>query len=377
MPWKGRPTHGGVCRVRLIVVVGTRPNFVKVGPLIPALHAVGHDVDLAFTGSRSSTRGEANAGGVTFYGVEVPTPRWFLDIGDGTHAVQTGRALTVLEELLGRECPDAVLVVGDANSTLAAAIAAAKHGVPIVHLEAGLRCGDMRAPEEVNRVLISRVASVHMACTEEALANLLREGVSPERVHFVGSLMAESVLRHIEGIRKLNAAEAFGLTLKGYALASFHRVENVENPDRLQAILDGLGGIDMRVLAPDANGLSAAIEAGGVRLPANMEVVPAVAYTDMLALQRDACVVVTDSSGIQEEACVIGTPCVSVRRTTEHAATLEVGANRLADATPLAVAEAVTEASTARARWTTPKRWDKNVSSRIVRELKRGLPPLE
>ncbi|MDZ4064369.1 MAG: UDP-N-acetylglucosamine 2-epimerase (non-hydrolyzing) [Coriobacteriia bacterium] len=362
--------------MRLILVVGTRPNFVKVGPLIPALQAAGHDVALAFTGSRSSSREEPSSGEVYFYGVEVPTPQWFLDVGDGTHADQTGRALTVLEELLGRECPDAVLVVGDANSTLAAAIAAAKHGVPIVHLEAGLRCGDMRAPEEVNRALISRVASVHMVCTEEAMANLVREGVQPDRVHFVGSLMAESVLRHMDGIRKLDAAAGFGLALKAYALASFHRDENVRHADRLRGIIEGLGSLDLDVLVPDTDGFESAVEASGIGIPANVRVVPAVAYSDMLALQRDARVIVTDSSGIQEEACVIGTPCVSVRTTTEHGATVDVGANRLADATPHAIAVAVAEASVSRGRWTTPKRWDKSVSSRIVRELKRGLPPL-
>lgn len=362
--------------MRLIVVVGTRPNFVKVGPLLPALEAAGHDVALAFTGSRSSSREESGPGEVSFYGVEVPKPRWFLDVGDGTHAVQTGRALTVLEELLGRECPDAVLVVGDANSTLAAAIAAAKHGVPVVHLEAGLRCGDMRAPEEVNRVLISRVASVHMVCSEEAMGNLLREGVERDRVHFVGSLMAESVLRHMDDIRKLDAAAGYGLALKAYALASFHRIENVGLEGSLRGIVEGLGSLEVDVLVPDTNGFASALGAFGIEIPPNVRAVPAVAYSDMLALQRDARVIVTDSSGIQEEACVIGTPCVSVRKTTEHSTTVEVGANRLVDATPHAIAVAVAEASVSRGRWTTPKRWDKSVSSRIVRELRRGLPPL-
>ena len=166
--------------MRIIAVVGARPNFVKIGPLLPELEAAGIPVDIAFTGSRESSRTEGADSRLTFYGVSVPPPRWFLDVGAGTHAVQTGRSLVALEGLFADERPDAAMVVGDVNSTLAAAIAAVKLGVPVVHLGAGLRSGSWSRAEEINRSLISRIAALHLAPTEDAMDNLESEGVDSE-----------------------------------------------------------------------------------------------------------------------------------------------------------------------------------------------------
>ena len=362
--------------MRILVVAGARPNFVKAGPLFPALERAGFEADLAFTGSRSSSRETSEAARVTFYGVEVPKPRWFLDVGEGTEAVQTGEALVAFEGLLATEAPDALLVIGDVNSTLAAAIAAAKLSIPVIHLGAGMRCGDCDAPEEINRLLISRVTSSHLAPTEAAMRNLLDEGVDPERIHFVGSIMAESVLRHAEQVRRLDASAEFGLTPQSYVLASFHRPENVDSPERLFAIIEGLGSLQRPVLIPDSVGLTARLAGQGLDLPESMTLVPAVPYMHMLALQRDADVVLTDSGGIQEEACVLGTPCVTVRETTEYSATVEVGANRLCEADSDAIVGCIGEASRGKRTWVTPKRWDRAVSGRIVRALKRGVPDL-
>jgi UDP-N-acetylglucosamine 2-epimerase (non-hydrolysing) len=359
--------------VRLIVVAGARPNFVKAGPLFPVLARAGFDSDLVFTGSRSSTRGESPETPVTFYGVEVPRPRWFLDVGEGTEAVQTGEAMVAFEHLLSSEMPDSVVVIGDVNPTLAAAIAAAKLRIPVIHLGAGLRCGDMAYPEEINRVLITHVTSLHLAPTEDALRNLLDEGVDQERIHFVGSVMAESVLRHADRVKRLRACLAYDLAPSGYVLASFHRPENVADFARLRNIVEGLGAVDRPVLMVDTAGIAESLSGQGMPVPANVRVVSSVPYDQMLALQRDADVVVTDSGGIQEEACVLGTPCVTVRDTTELRATLEVGANRLCMAEPHAIVDCVAAASAQKRTWVTPKRWDTAVSGRVVRALKRGV----
>ncbi len=365
--------------MRIIVVVGARPNIVKVAPLIPALAKAGITADVAFTGSRTLTknaRGNDQHGTVSFHGITIPTPTWFLDIGEGTNAVTTGAALVALEELLAAERPDAVLAVGDVDPTLALVIAAAKLRLPVAHLEAGMRCGNLTLPDEINRVLISRVASLHLACDETSIANLTAEGIDPERIVFVGSMLAESVICHAEEIRKLDAAASYGLTRGAYVLAGFHRVENLSDHRRMQSILDGLGAIDLPVLLPDAAGVGAAVEKFGLRVPSSVRLVDPVNYHDMLALLRDAAIAVTDSSGVQEETCMLDTPCVTVRPCTERAAPLKRGANRLCDASVEAVVSAVEDALAGPRRWLRPKRWDKAVSQRVVRSIKRGVPPL-
>lgn len=359
------------------MVVGARPNFVKVGPLLPELERAGHEVEVAFTGSRESERRTDGAEGeVTFWGVAVPSPKWFLDIGEGAAGVQTGRALIALEELFATEVPDAVLIVGDVNSTLASAIAAAKLHIPIVHLEAGLRCGQMGCPEEVNRVLISRVTSLHLAPTESAMTALEKECVPSPNISFVGNIMAESVLKHLDEIKRLDAAAAFGLAKQKYILCVIRREENVDDRNRLSGVVSALAQMDLPVLIPDAEGFRAALDEYQIDVPENVTIVDAVGYREMLALQRDAAAIVTDSGGIQEEACMVGTPCVTVRPVTEHVATLEVGANRLSEPTPAALTAAVAAARSDERTWVTPKRWDKAVSGRIVRALRKSLEPL-
>ena len=362
--------------MRIILLAGARPNLIKVAPLLPALEKAGITAEVAFTGAEELGLPTDDPARLTLWGVTLSRPRWFLDIDEGTSAIETGRALLALERLLGDECPDAVLAVGDHNATLALAIAAAKQRIPIAHLEAGLRCGDLGIPEEVNRVLISRVAALHLACDEASMANLVAEGVDEDRIVMVGSVLAESVIRNAESVRDLDAAAAFGLKRGGYVAASFHCAENLEDPDRCQAIFDGLTELGLPVLMPDAHGASGALETYGIRVGDPVRIVGAAPYQEMLALIRDAAVVVTDSGGVQEEACMLGTPCVTVRKCTERIATLDVGANRLADATPSAIVSAARDAMDGPRKWLTPKRWDKAVSQRVVRSLRRGIVPL-
>jgi UDP-N-acetylglucosamine 2-epimerase (non-hydrolysing) len=363
--------------VRIILLAGARPNLIKIAPLLPAFEHAGITADVAFTGARDWGISTDDPGRLSFWGVTVPAPRWFLDITEGSSAYETGTALVAVEKLLAAERPDAVLAVGDHNASLAIAIAAAKQRIPVAHLEAGLRCGDLGIPEEVNRVLISRVTAIHLACDEAGMANLMAEGVDPDRIVLVGSVLAESVIRNGEAVRDLDVATRFGLDRGAYVVASFHCAENLEDPSRCQSIFDGLAALGMPTLLPDAHGASGALETYGIRVGSSVNIVEAAPYPDMLALLRDAAVVVTDSGGVQEEACMLATPCVTVRRCTERVATLEVGANRLADASPEAIVSAATDAIEGPRKWLMPKRWDKAVSQRVVRALRRGVPELE
>lgn len=360
--------------MRLIVAVGARPNVVKAAPLLPELAAAGIEAEVAFTGSRATARDDGRGGSPSFYGVEMPAPTWYLDVGADTIAVQTGRALTAFEELFARQRPDAALVIGDVNSTLAAALAAAHAGIPVAHLGAGLRCGDPMLPEEINRLLVSRISALHLAPSEEAVENLVSEGIEEDRIHFVGNMMAESVLKHLDEIKREDPARRF--ELERYVLASFHRDENIGDKERLERLLGALGGIELPIVMPDVSDIGGLLAEFGLRLPPNIRLIDVVPYSMMLALERDAECIVTDSGGVQEEACIICTPCVTVRRCTEHAATLKYGGNRLSTANRDMLRAAVSGALEVKRSWPRPHRWDKAVSDRVARVLKRGVPRL-
>jgi UDP-N-acetylglucosamine 2-epimerase (non-hydrolysing) len=358
--------------MRLIVVVGARPNFIKVGPLMPALAAAGIDAGIAHTGQHY----DAAMSDVFFSDLEIPAPRWFLGVGSGTHAVQTGTAMMRLEELFAAEGPDAVIVVGDVNSTLAGALAAAKIGIPVVHLEAGLRSWDMSMPEEVNRLVTDQLSSMLLTPTRDSLVNLEREGIDAIRCHFVGNIMAESVLRNLDRARAREARVAHGLEAGGYVLATIHRPENTDAPGNLAGIVTALSDSPLPVLFPVHPRTVALLEDAGMRPGGALRPIDPVGYLDMLSLQCDAAAIVTDSGGVQEESCMVGTPCVTVRRNTEREITIEVGANRLVSADREAVAAGLAGALASDRRWRIPEGWDDCVSSRVVSALETGVIPL-
>ena len=360
--------------MRIIVVVGARPNFIKIGPLMPALAAAGIEGRIAHTGQHYDT----SMSDVFFSDLDLPQPDWFLGVGSGTHAVQTGRAMIALEELLLAEKPDALLVVGDVNSTLAGALAAAKIGVPVVHLEAGLRSGDMSKPEEVNRLVTDQLSSLLLTPVANADANLLAEGVDADRIAFVGNIMAESVLRNLPKISHRDVASRFGLITGEYLLATVHRPENTDHPERLCEIAAAMRECGLPVLFPvHPRTRPRLAEAGLPDADGAVQLTDPVGYLDMLALQRDAAVVLTDSGGMQEETCMVGTPCVTVRRNTERQITVEIGSNRLVSASRDAVLGGIREAIESPRGWNPPDRWDALVASRVVEALQGGVRPLD
>lgn len=358
--------------MRIVVVVGARPNFIKVGPLMPALAAAGFDAAIAHTGQHY----DASMSDVFFRDLELPEPKWFLGVGSGTHAVQTGKAMIALEELLVAERPDALLVVGDVNSTLAGALAAVKIGVPVVHLEAGLRSGDMSMPEEVNRLVTDQLSSMLLTPVDGARESLISEACDPRRIHFVGNIMAESVLRNVSRIESREACSGYGLRPKEYVLVTVHRPENTDHPERLDEIVASLNACELPVLLPSHPRTRPVLAAAGVRDDGPVRVVDPVGYLDMLALQRDAAGIITDSGGVQEESCMLGTPCVTVRRNTERQVTVEVGSNRLVQAHRGEISAALAAALSTSAIWSVPDRWDDQVAARVVEALSSGIIPL-
>lgn len=361
--------------MRLIVAVGARPNVVKVASLIPELVRAGIEVEVAYSGDRGRMD-SAPDGLVRFYGVEMVEPTWFIspDITQG-HLSAAGEMLEY-ERLLATTDADALLVIGDSDATLGAAIAAAKAGMPVVHLEAGLRCGDLTFPDEINRVLISRVAAMHLTSTDDAIDALEDEGIEPERIHFVGSMLSESVFRHLDAIKTYTPCRELGFEPGEYFLASLRRRENLDEPNRLEGILGGLAAAGLPVVMPDPNGFRDAVRKSGLEPPGSIGFTEGVPYREMLALQRDAAAVLTDSGGVQEEACILGTPCVTVRTCTEYMVTLRAGSNVLVDSSAEAVSQTLVEARESGRGWVVPKRWDQAVSGRVVRALKRGIIPL-
>lgn len=359
--------------MRLIVVVGARPNFIKIGPLVPALQDAGHVVSIAHTGQHY----DELMSDVFFADLRIPEPAWFLAVGSGTHAVQTGSAMMRLEELFAEERPGAVIVVGDVNSTLAGALAASKLCIPVVHLEAGLRSWDMSMPEEVNRLVTDQLSAMHLTPTLEAGDNLAAENVQRDRIHFVGNIMAESLLRHLPEIEGRDACGRFDLMPGGYLLATVHRPENTDDAHHFEAIVRAFASAPLPVLMPVHPRTRPLFEQAGIAEDdAQVRLIDPVGYLDMLALQRDAAAIVTDSGGVQEESCMLGVPCVTVRRNTERGITVEVGANRLVQADTDAILAGIDDALASSRDWERPERWDDRVSARVVEALADGVRPL-
>jgi UDP-N-acetylglucosamine 2-epimerase (non-hydrolysing) len=315
----------------IVHAVGARPNFVKMAPLIEALgrRGVGEQV-VVHTGQHYDRRMSEEI----LEDLGFPIPDYSLGIGSGSHGQQTGKVLMAFEEILMSTKPGVVVVAGDVNSTLACALAASKLGIPVVHLESGLRSGDWTMPEEINRVLTDRLADLLLTHSPEAEENLAREGVDAGRVRFVGNTMIDS-LRRLEGVARGRAVwSRYGVEEREYALVTLHRPSNVDDPARLAAIVNGLCTLagEAPVLFPvhprtrsrlAARGALTRLEETGVRClePAG--------YLDFLSLQSGAGTIVTDSGGVQEEASALGVPCYTLRANTERPITISRGTNVL------------------------------------------------
>jgi UDP-GlcNAc3NAcA epimerase len=311
----------------ILTLVGARPQFIKAAPVSRALREAGLTEVLVHSGQHY----DAAMSERLFDELGIPAPAHHLGIGSGTHADQTGRIMIATERLIASERPDWVLVYGDTNTTLAGAIAAAKLCVPVAHVEAGLRSGNMRMPEEINRIATDRISSLLFAPTPSAAKQLAREGIPAAQVVLSGDVMYDAALTFAARAREVSGMPGqLGLKRGGYLLATVHRAENTDDLARLGAILQGLGTAGLPVCLPLHPRTAKRLADAGMRLPSGVHAVEPVGYLDMLRLLGDARLVVTDSGGVQKEAYFARTPCVTVRTETEWPELVEAGWNRLA-----------------------------------------------
>jgi UDP-N-acetylglucosamine 2-epimerase len=323
--------------IKVVTVVGARPQFVKAGPMSAALRLAGHREVLVHTGQHY----DHGMSKVFFDELGIPEPAQNLEVGSGSHGAQTGQMLERLERVLQAERPDWVLVFGDTNSTLAGALAAAKLGIPVAHVEAGLRSWNRAMPEEHNRVLTDHCADLLLCPTTTAVANLRHEGLT-RGVKLVGDPMYDAVLAHLPAARARQALLAsLGVTPRGYVLATVHRPYNTDDPAKLRALLAGLVALAEPVVFPVHPRTRKAIAALGVDLSGGqLRLIEPVGYLDMLALEAGARLVMTDSGGVQKEAYFLGVPCLTLRPETEWVETVEAGWNLLVATEPAAMVEA-------------------------------------
>ena len=338
---------------------------MKIAPVWGALRDRA-DLRLVHTGQHY----DHNMSAAFFSDLGLPEPDINLGIGSGTHAEQTAGVMTEYEaELSGHE-PDAVIVVGDVNSTLAAALVAAKVDIPVAHVEAGLRSNDWSMPEEVNRVLTDRVSRWLFTPSEDADANLIGEGINPERIHLVGNVMIDTMLSHLDTARERSArlVDSLGIA-DGFLLLTLHRPANVDEPSRLEPLLDAVGSVDsgLPVLFPAHPRTRARLD--GLTVPPSVLVVEPYGYTDFIGLLTAARLVLSDSGGIQEEASVLGVPCLTLRDSTERPITITLGTNRLVGTDPAAVGAAARDALAADWSPATIPLWDGHSGERIADRL--------
>ena len=321
--------------MHIVTVVGARPQFVKAALLRRALMDAGIRETLVHTGQHYDPEMSA----VFFEELGLPDPDANLGTGSGSHAVQTGETMMRLEALLMQSpLPDGLIVYGDTNGTLAGAMVAAKLGIPLIHVEAGLRSFNRRMPEEINRVVTDRLASALCCPTVTAVRNLADEGIV-EGVHLTGDVMLDATRFFAEAAGR--RAPLSSVTTHGqgaYYAATVHRAGNTDDPERLAGIFEGLGRLDALVVVPLHPRTQACLS--GISVPENVEITAPLSYLRMLTLVRCARAVLTDSGGLQKEAIWLGVPCITLREETEWVETLEGGWNRLAGADPPRIAEA-------------------------------------
>lgn len=365
---------------RLLCVVGARPNFMKMAPIMAAMKEVAPEIDvrLLHTGQHY----DAAMNHQYFEALGIRAPDVNLDVGSGSHAVQTADVMRRFESALDEQQPSAVLVVGDVNSTLACALVAAKKSVPVIHVEAGLRSFDRTMAEEINRVLTDQISDLLFTTEREGRNNLLREGIADERIHFVGNVMIDTLRRNLERavpVESILAQAGAGELLKdgqGYAGFTLHRASNVDDPAILRDLLETARTVSETLpvifpMHPRTRAMSEKCSLAHLLDSPRILRLPPLGYLEMLGLMRDARVVLTDSGGIQEETTALGVPCITLRNNTERPITVSEGTNTLAGTDPqniLRIFDEVMRAGGKAGR--IPEFWDGRAALRIAQVIR-------
>jgi UDP-N-acetylglucosamine 2-epimerase (non-hydrolysing) len=355
--------------MKILNVVGARPNFMKMAPLVRCLRERDIRQKLVHTGQHY----DDNMSKIFFEDLEMPPPDVYLGVGSGSHAEQTARVMVEFEKVCQEEKPDLVVVVGDVNSTLACSVVSAKLWIPVAHVEAGLRSFDPRMPEEINRIVTDRLSEILLTHSPDADENLKREGVPPERIHRVGNIMIDSLVANLEKARASMVLEELSLEPRQYAVVTLHRPSNVDDARTLLRIMGAL-----HVVADALPVIFSCHPRTAVRLKSldaydelagkgDLRVLPPMGYLDFLHLMSQSRLVLTDSGGLQEETTYLGISCVTIRENSERPITLTQGTNVLAGTDPEKIVAGARPALEGRpVAGSAPDLWDGKTAPRIV-----------
>lgn len=360
-------------RIKIVNVVGARPNFMKIAPIVEALRERPvFDQSLVHTGQHY----DARMSELFFDQLGLPRPDFYLGIGSGSHGAQTGRVMIEFEQTLNELQPDIVLVVGDVNSTIACGMVAVKMGIRLVHVEAGLRSYDRTMPEEVNRVLTDQISDYLFTTERSALDNLVREGIDANRVFFVGNVMIDSLLKHrAQAVTRPVLAE-LGIEKGGYGLITLHRPANVDDPEMFARLLEPICELaqELPILFPMHPRARSRLAEFGLEqklesVP-SLKIVDPLGYLDFMCCMDGAKFVLTDSGGVQEETTVLGVPCITARDNTERPVTVTAGTNVMVGRDPARILEEARRVLNGEAKQgATPELWDGGAAPRIVAKL--------
>lgn len=360
---------------KIINVVGARPNFMKIAPIVSEMQKnSGFDTILLHTGQHY----DAKMSKAFFIDLEMPEPDIYLKVGSGSHAEQTANIMIRFEEVLKKNRPDMVLLVGDVNSTLACSIVAAKLNIQIIHVEAGLRSNDWAMPEEINRIVTDSLSDILFTTCKSADKNLINEGIPENKIYFVGNVMIDSLLNHKLKAEKSEIKQQLGLKDKDYAVLTLHRPSNVDNKENLDSIIKALEELDNKIsiVFPVHVRTKANLERLGFggRLDSmkNLVVTEPMGYLDFLNLVSNSKFVLTDSGGLQEETTVLGVPCLTLRNNTERPITVHEGTNTIVGNDCETIINKSAEILKNGGKvGKTPTFWDGNSAERIVNILNR------
>ena len=354
--------------LRIMHIVGARPNFPKVAPIMAemAKRPAQFEQVLVHTGQHY----DSNMSQVFFEDLAMPTPDEFLRVGSGSHALQTAAILAAFEPIVLKYRPDSVIVVGDVNSTMACALVCAKIGVRVAHVEAGLRTRDRTLPEEINRVLTDQLSDLLFTPSIDCNENLIREGIDPGRIHFVGNVMIDTLIKLLPRALQRDTLKDWGLRVKEYVVLTLHRPSNVDDGTVLRGLLEAMAEVsrDLPVMFPVHPRTRSRIQELSMKFPsATFRLVEPLGYLELLCLMNSAALVVTDSGGIQEETTFLSVPCLTVRPNTERPITITEGTNRLVRSSyedlVKACREGLQETQCPREK---PALWDGQAGKRIV-----------
>jgi UDP-N-acetylglucosamine 2-epimerase (non-hydrolysing) len=354
--------------MRIICVAGARPNYMKVKPVMDALEERAAEVILVHTGQHY----DAAMNDVFFADLGIRPPDHLLQVGSGSHAVQTGKVMAAFEPLITELRPDVVVVVGDVNSTLGCALVTAKAGALLAHVEAGLRSRDWSMPEEINRVVTDRVSDYLFAPSPDAVANLRAEGHREDQVHLAGNVMVDTLLANLDRALASDVLPRLGLQAREYALVTLHRPANVDDPRALSTLLSALDELarSCPIVLPAHPRAAAQLRSSG--LSERVQVIPPAGYLDFVALQASARLVLTDSGGVQEETTVLGVPCLTLRDNTERPITLTEGTNQLVGRDRDRIVKTALSVLDAPPPRQCPALWDGRAGQRIAEVLLSG-----